>query len=155
MTTADMIRELCEKKKISLAELCRRIGQTPQNFNKKLQRGTVSSEEMEKIAEVLDVGYEQAFVLNDGEKINLSNRRRDFTMSSVKEAFRGLGGEILESIRNSHREIIDDAVFEERIFGIENATAAMIEAGIEDRIIIQMLQKYWDLRLSEATSFVE
>ena len=50
MATSDMIRELCDKKHISLAELCRRIGQTPQNFNKKLQRGTVSFEEMVKIA---------------------------------------------------------------------------------------------------------
>lgn len=50
MTTYDMIRELCEKMNICLAELCRRIGQTPQNFNKKLQRGTVSSEEISKIA---------------------------------------------------------------------------------------------------------
>lgn len=76
-------------------------------------------------------------------------------MSNVKEVFKGFGGEILESIRDRHREIIDDAVFEERILGIENATAAMIEAGIEDKIIIEMLQKYWDLRLSEATSFVD
>ncbi|MFC2678788.1 MAG: helix-turn-helix domain-containing protein [Granulicatella sp.] len=70
MTTSDMIRELCKKKNISLAELCRQIGQTPQNFNKKLQRGTVSYEEMVKIAEVLGVRYEQAFILADGEKIN-------------------------------------------------------------------------------------
>ena len=69
MTTSDMIRELCDRMDISLAELCRRIGQTPQNFNKKLQRGTVSSEEMVKIAEVLDVGYEQIFVLDNGEKV--------------------------------------------------------------------------------------
>lgn len=39
MTTSDMIRTLCEKQNISLAELCRRIGQTPQHFNKKLKRG--------------------------------------------------------------------------------------------------------------------
>ena len=71
MTTSDMIRELCDRKNISLTELCRRIGQTPQNFNKKLQRGTVSFEEMVKIAEALDVVYEQAFVLPDGEKIEL------------------------------------------------------------------------------------
>lgn len=71
MTTSDMIRELCEKQNISLAELCRRIGQTPQNFNKKLKRGTVSFEEMMMIAEVLNVRYEQAFVLPDGEKIEL------------------------------------------------------------------------------------
>lgn len=71
MTTSDMIRELCEKKNISLAELCRRIEQTPQNFNKKLQRGTVSFEEMMKIAEVLDVQYEQAFVLSNGKRIQI------------------------------------------------------------------------------------
>lgn len=70
MTTSDMIRALCEKKNISLAELCRRIGQTPQNFNKKLKRGTVSFEEMMEIAEALGVGYEQAFILSDGEKIS-------------------------------------------------------------------------------------
>lgn len=93
-------------------------------------------------------------MLPGGEK-NLSNRGKKFAMSSVKEAFKGFGGEILESIRNSHREILDDAVFEERILGIESATAAMIEVGIENRTIIQMLQKYWDLRLSEATSFVD
>jgi len=64
-----MIRQLCEKMNISQAELCRRIGQTPQNFNKKLKRGTVSFEEMVAIAEALGVGYEQAFVLPDGEYI--------------------------------------------------------------------------------------
>lgn len=71
MTTSDMVRELCEKKSISLAELCRRIGQTPQNFNKKLKRDTVSYEEMLAIAAVLNVGYEQAFVLSNGERIEL------------------------------------------------------------------------------------
>ena len=75
MTTSDMIRELCNRMNISLAELCRRIGQTPQNFNKKLQRGTVSSEEMSKIAEVLDVGYEQAFVLPSGIRIEIKNEK--------------------------------------------------------------------------------
>ena len=73
MTTSDMVRELCEKQNISLAELCRRIGQTPQNFNKKLKRSTVSFEEMMAIAEVLDVGYEQAFVLAGGERIGMYN----------------------------------------------------------------------------------
>lgn len=54
---------------ISLTELCRRIEQTPQIISKKMQRNTVSSEKMAKIAEVLDVGYERAFLLNDGETI--------------------------------------------------------------------------------------
>ena len=79
MTTSDMIRELCDRMNISLAELCRRIGQTPQNFNKKLQRGTVSFEEMAKIAEVLDVGYEQAFVLPDGIRIEIKKGAFDIS----------------------------------------------------------------------------
>ena len=73
MTTSDMIRELCDRMDISLAELCRHALSQSQNFNKKLQRGTVSSEEMAKIAEALGVGYEQAFVLPDGEYIKLGN----------------------------------------------------------------------------------
>lgn len=69
MTTSDMIRQLCKQRNISLAELCRRIGQTPQNFNKKLKRETVTFEEILTIATVLDARYEQAFVLSDGQKI--------------------------------------------------------------------------------------
>lgn len=69
MTTSDMIRKLFEKKNISLAELARRIGESPQNFNKKLKCGTVSFEEMIEIAKTLDVKYKQTFVLPNGEKI--------------------------------------------------------------------------------------
>lgn len=77
MTTSDMVRELCKKKSISLAELCRRIGQTPQNFNKKLKRSTVSFEKMMIIAKTLEVGYEQAFILPDGEKIEIMLTEKD------------------------------------------------------------------------------
>ena len=73
MTTSDMIRELCNRMNISLAEFCRRIGQTPQNFNKKLQRGTVSVEEMTVIADILSVKFEQSFTLTNGYKIYLEN----------------------------------------------------------------------------------
>lgn len=36
MKTFEMIRKLCNKQNISISELARRIGQTPQNFRKKL-----------------------------------------------------------------------------------------------------------------------
>lgn len=62
------VKELCEKN-ISLAELCRCIGQILQNFNKKLQRSTVSFAEMVSIAETLGDQYEQVFVLPDGKKV--------------------------------------------------------------------------------------
>ena len=75
MTTSDMIRELCDRMNISLAELCRRIGQTPQNFNKKLQRRTVSAEEMMEIANVLGILFEQGFTLPDGQSIKIYSNK--------------------------------------------------------------------------------
>ena len=50
MKTSDLVRELCKKQHISLAELSRRIGQTPQNLNKKLKRDTLSVDELKQIA---------------------------------------------------------------------------------------------------------
>ena len=73
MTTADMMKELCEQINISVSELARRIGQTPQNFNKKLQRETVNLDELKAIADVLGVKFVQAFILPGGNEINLSN----------------------------------------------------------------------------------
>ena len=53
---------------ISISVLARKIGLSPQNFNKKLQRETVTFVEMIKIASVLGITYEQKFILADGEK---------------------------------------------------------------------------------------
>jgi transcriptional regulator with XRE-family HTH domain len=58
---------------ISIAELARRIGQTPQNFNKKLKRETVTLDELKAIADALDIKFEQAFILPDGNEIKISN----------------------------------------------------------------------------------
>lgn len=71
--TSDMIKELCNKKNISLSELSRRIGQTPQNFGKKLKRDTVTLEELKLIADVMGVTFEQSFIFPDGEQIKTSN----------------------------------------------------------------------------------
>ncbi len=69
MTTSEQIRVLCVRTGISLSELARRIDQTPQNFNAKLKRNTVTQDELNKIAKVLDVKYEQYFVLANGEQV--------------------------------------------------------------------------------------
>ncbi|HFI0076656.1 TPA: helix-turn-helix domain-containing protein [Streptococcus suis] len=74
MTTADMIKQLCEQMNISVAELARRIGQTPQNFNKKLKRETVTLDELKAIADMLGVKFVQAFILPDGDEIKISNK---------------------------------------------------------------------------------
>jgi len=73
MTTSDMIRNLCNQMNISVAELARRIGQTPQNFNKKLKRETITLDELITIANVLGIRFEQVFVLPDGSKIKTGN----------------------------------------------------------------------------------
>lgn len=72
--------------------------------------------------------------------------------SSIRDAFSGFGWDLLDEIRSSFQEKLDDEAFEERVIGIENATAAMLE--VDEEKIIQMLQKYWDLRLSEAKEFI-
>lgn len=74
---------------------------------------------------------------------------------SFKESIRDLGYELLDGIRGKANERISDAEFEERIVGIEKATISMIEAGVNDDTIIAMLQKHWDLRLSEAEVFLD
>jgi transcriptional regulator with XRE-family HTH domain len=58
---------------ISVAELARRIGQTPQNFNKKLKRETVTLDELKAIADVLNIKFEQTFILPDGNEIKTGN----------------------------------------------------------------------------------
>lgn len=73
MKTSDMIRQLCEQMNISVSELARRLDQSPQNFGKKLKRETVTLEELKTIADVMDVKFEQAFILPDGKEIKTGN----------------------------------------------------------------------------------
>ena len=74
MNTSNLIRVLCRKKGISISELARRLGQTPQNFTKKLLRETVSTEELIQIGNEMGIKFEQSFTLEDGEKISVSNK---------------------------------------------------------------------------------
>ena len=76
MSTSNLIRSLCKEKEISIAELARRLGQTPQNFNKKLKRETVSIEELMKIAEVLGVVFEQSYILENGKKLTITSEHK-------------------------------------------------------------------------------
>mgnify|MGYP000174576198 FL=1 len=69
MTTSEQIRVLCVRTGVSLSELARRINQTPQNFNAKLKRNTITQDELNEIANALDVTYEQYFILGNGDII--------------------------------------------------------------------------------------
>ena len=69
MNTTEQIRVLCVRTGVSLSELARRINQSPQNFNAKLKRNTITQDELNRIANALGVTYEQYFVLSNGEKV--------------------------------------------------------------------------------------
>lgn len=73
MNTSEMIKELCKQMNVSLSELARRIGQTPQNFSKKLKRQTINLDELKAIADVMGVSFEQKFILPDGHEIKINN----------------------------------------------------------------------------------
>ncbi|NLT44971.1 MAG: helix-turn-helix domain-containing protein, partial [Thermotogaceae bacterium] len=50
MTISEEIRMLCGRFSISIAELARRTGQSPQNLSSKLKRGSFTVSELEAIA---------------------------------------------------------------------------------------------------------
>lgn len=102
MYTSDMIRQLCQYKEISITELCRRIGQSPQNFGKKLKRDTVSLEELGQIANALGVKYEQRFVTPDNESVGISFDANQSTYEmSDKIMAQGAGVGLLEELLES------------------------------------------------------
>lgn len=71
MTRSELIKIICQKNNISLSELARRIGQTPQNFNKKILRNTVSDDELSRILLEMQVVYEQKINFADGTSIEM------------------------------------------------------------------------------------
>ena len=69
MTISEQIKVLCVRSDISVSELARRMGTTPQNFNAKLKRETFTVADLEQIADVTDSSFERKFVLKNGETI--------------------------------------------------------------------------------------
>ena len=69
MTISEQIKVLCIRRNISVSELARRYGTTPQNFSSKMKRESFSIEELERIAASLNCTFERYFVLSDGERI--------------------------------------------------------------------------------------
>jgi hypothetical protein len=66
MGMAQKIRILMVKKgNIAEAELARRLGQSPSNFNGKMMRDNFSEKELREIAEVLGCGVKISFVDNE------------------------------------------------------------------------------------------
>jgi DNA-binding Xre family transcriptional regulator len=69
MTISEQIKVLCVRSNISVSELARRVGTTPQNFNAKLKRESFTIKDLEKIAAVVSCTFERQFVLDNGDRI--------------------------------------------------------------------------------------
>ena len=69
MTISEQIRVLCVRSIISVAELARRLGTTPQNFSARMKRERFSVSDLETIAEVVGCKFERNLILQDGKII--------------------------------------------------------------------------------------
>ena len=69
MTISEEIRMLCGRLSISIAELARRTGQSPQNLSSKLKRGSFTVSELEVIAKATGTTYKRCFILDNGEEV--------------------------------------------------------------------------------------
>ncbi len=67
MTISEQIKILCVRQNISLAELARRLGKSPQSFNSKMKKESFTIGELEKIAEVTGSSFARNFILANGE----------------------------------------------------------------------------------------
>lgn len=69
MTVSEQIKVLCVRSNISVSELARRVGTTPQNFNAKLKRESFTIAELEMVADAVKSKFERNFILENGDKI--------------------------------------------------------------------------------------
>lgn len=69
MNISEQIRVLCVRSNISIAELARRMNQSPQALSGKLKRESFTISELEQIAEATGTSFERKFVMPSGEKI--------------------------------------------------------------------------------------
>ena len=69
MSISEQIKVLCVRSNISLAELARRIGTSPQSLSAKMRRESFSIADLEVIADAVDAVFTRKFVLYNGEEI--------------------------------------------------------------------------------------
>ena len=69
MNLSDKIKILCIRSNISVAELARLTGNTPQNFHGKMKRQSFTQKDLELIALKTNSIYNPVFTLKNGEQI--------------------------------------------------------------------------------------
>lgn len=69
ISISEQIKVLCVRSNISLAELARRIGVSPQSFNGKMKRESFTIHDLDIIADAVGVSFVRKFVTINGEEI--------------------------------------------------------------------------------------
>lgn len=69
MSISEQIKILCVKLDISVSELGRLSGRSPQAFSQKLKRESFSVDELKAIAKAAGCEYEGTFILPNGDKV--------------------------------------------------------------------------------------
>ena len=70
MSLSEQIKILCIKLNISVSQLGRMTGSSPQAFSQKLKRESFTVDELKAIAEAAGCQYEGKFVLPNGEEVS-------------------------------------------------------------------------------------
>ena len=68
-TISEQIKVLCIRSNISVAELARRLGKSPQSFNSKLKRESFTVKDLEEIAIATGTKFKRNYILPNGEEI--------------------------------------------------------------------------------------
>lgn len=69
MTISEQIKVLCVRSNISLAELARRIGMSPQSLSAKMKRESFTVSDLDVIADAVGAKFVRKFRLYNGEEV--------------------------------------------------------------------------------------
>lgn len=69
MSISEQIKVLCVRSTISMAELARRIGLSPQSFSARMKRESFTISELEVIADAVGASFSRKFVLYNGDEV--------------------------------------------------------------------------------------
>jgi len=70
LTFGEKIKVIMGRRGVTITDLARKTGQSPQNMSNKMSRDNFSEKELKEIAAVLDCTFETVFKMNDtGEEI--------------------------------------------------------------------------------------
>ncbi|MDR1324462.1 MAG: helix-turn-helix transcriptional regulator [Treponema sp.] len=70
LTFGEKIKIIMGRRRITISDFAKKIGQSPQNMSNKMNRDNFSEKELKEIATALDCTFETVFKMNDtGEEI--------------------------------------------------------------------------------------